>query len=169
MINPYFNNEYEARINVFPYKNQIAFSCKMEDENIQILLYNKTDLMNDSYIIDVSCVNNNELSKLYFNDNKNYLLYPCLKDCSNIKLENDIDCLKKRIEEEKQKEKIMHTIKIIIIIFVIIIIIITHLIVLITIIRKIIKNNSFEGKWEKGKENENEKLMKDILSDLIPN
>ena len=68
---------YEPRINVFPYENQIAFSCTMEDENIQIFLYNKTDLINDSYIINISCENNNELSKLYFNNNKNYLIYPC--------------------------------------------------------------------------------------------
>ena len=104
MPNTCINREYETRINVFPYKNQIVFSCTMEDENIQILLYNKTNLMNDSYIINVSCVNNNELSKFYFNDNKNYSLYPCIKDCSNIKLENDIDCLKIRIEEENKKK-----------------------------------------------------------------
>ena len=61
----------------------------------------------------------------------------------------------------------MHTIKIIIIIVIIIIIIITLLIAFIIIIRKIIKNNSFEGKWEKGKKDE--KLMEDILSDLLPN
>ena len=87
------NSKYEPRINVYPYKNQIAFSCTMEDENIQIILYNKTDLMNDSYIINVSCENNNELSKIYYNDNKNYLIYPCFKNCSNKKYENDIDCL----------------------------------------------------------------------------
>ena len=122
--------------------------------------------MNDSYIINVSCVNNNELSKFYFNDNKNYSLYPCIKDCSNIKLENDIDCLKIRIEEENKKKKLMHTIKIIITIIIIILIIAAFLIVLIIIIKKIIKKNSFEGKWEEGKENE--KLMNDILSDLLP-
>jgi len=103
MPNTCIKREYETRINIFPYKNQIAFNCKMEDKNIQILLYNKTDLINDSYIINVSCVNNNELSKFYFIENQKYLLYPCLKDCSNIKLENDIDCLKIRIEEEKKK------------------------------------------------------------------
>ena len=78
---------------LFPYKNQIAFSCTMEDENIQIILYNKTNLMNDSYIINFSCENNNELSKLYFNDNKNYLIYSRLKNCSDKKFENDTDCL----------------------------------------------------------------------------
>ena len=72
----------------------------MKEENIQIILYNKTYLMN------VSCTNNNELSKLYFNDNKNYLIiysykiYPCFKNCSNKIYENDIDCLNKGENEE---------------------------------------------------------------------
>ena len=93
MPNVWINNKYKPRINVFPYKNQIVFSCTMEDENIQIILYNKTNLLNASDIINVSCNNNNELSKLYFNDNKNYLIYPCFKKCSNRIYENDIDCL----------------------------------------------------------------------------
>jgi len=64
----------------------------MEDENIQIFLYNITNLMNNnSYIINVSCDNNDELSKLYYNDNKNYLIYPFFKNCSDKKYENDID------------------------------------------------------------------------------
>ena len=41
MPNIYINKEYESRINIFPYKDQIAFSCSIGDENIQILLYNK--------------------------------------------------------------------------------------------------------------------------------
>ena len=49
--------------------------------------------MNDSYIINNSCENNNKLSKLYFNDNNNYLIYPCFKNCSDKKFENDTDCL----------------------------------------------------------------------------
>ena len=58
-----------------------------------LLLYNKTNLMNDSYIINSFCENNNKLSKLYFNDNKNYLIYQCFKNCSDKKFENDTDCL----------------------------------------------------------------------------
>ena len=96
MPNTCINKEYESRINIFPNKDQIAFSCIIGDENIQILLYNKTNLMNDSYIINVSCENNNELSKLYFNNNKNYLIYPCFKKCSDKNYENDTDCLMKR-------------------------------------------------------------------------
>ena len=186
MPNACINSKYEPRINVFPYKNQIAFSCTMEDENIQIFLYNKTDLMNNSYIKNVSCENNDELSKLYFNDNKNYLIYPCFKNCSNEKYENDTDCLnlKRELENkeenkgENEKEYKTGNIenktndeennkKSIIMIIIIIVIIITLLIVFIIIFRKYCKNKNFERKWQKGKENEN--LMKDILSDLLPN
>ena len=94
--NTYISREYELRINVFPYKDQITFSCRIEDENIQIFLYNRTNLMNDSYIINNSCENNNKLSKLYYNDNKNYLIINCLN-----KRENEEE--KKRIEEENKK------------------------------------------------------------------
>ena len=89
---------------LFPYKDQIAFSCAIDDENLQILLYNKTNnLTNDSYIINISCENDNELSKLYFNDNKNYLIFTCFKNCSDKKYEK-IDCLNKRENKEKKKK-----------------------------------------------------------------
>ncbi len=80
---------------IFPYKDQIAFSCLIGEENIQILIYNRTNLMNDSYIINanVSCEDNNELTKLYYKNNKNYLIYPCFQNCSDKKYENDTDCL----------------------------------------------------------------------------
>ena len=103
--NACINRKYEERINVFPYKNQIAFSCIMKDEYIQIILYNKTNLINDFFIINVSCENNDEISKLYFNHNKNYLIYPCYKNCSDKKYENDTDCLNQKKEGEKEEEK----------------------------------------------------------------
>ena len=188
MPNTCINSKYEPRKNVFPYKNQIAFSCTMEDENIQIILYNKTDLMKDSYIINVSCENNNEISKLYFNDNKNYLIYPCFKNCSNKIYENDIDCLNKgkneenkeskRSEEENEEEnkgenkegnkrsneenKKSNTIMIIIIIAIIIILLIFSIFIL----RKYFKINNLKRSFKKGKEEE--KLMEDIYSDLLP-
>jgi len=59
--------------------------------------------MNDSYIINFSCENNSELSKLYFNDNKNYLIYQCFKNCSDKKYENDTDCLNRKRDEENQR------------------------------------------------------------------
>jgi len=164
------SREYELRINTFPFKDQITFSCRIEDENILILLYNRTNLMNDSYIINNSCENNNKLSKLYFNDNNNYLIYPCFKNCSDKKFENDTDCLikrekeeNKRIEEENEEQnKKSNTIMIIIIITIIIILIIVFIIIIIIYF----KNNKFERMWQKGKEDEN--LMKNIISDLIP-
>ena len=93
MPNTCIKREYDTRISLFPYKDQITFSCAIKEENIQILLYNKTDLTNDSYIINISCKNNIGLSKFYFNDNKNYLIYPCFKNCSDKKFENDTDCI----------------------------------------------------------------------------
>ena len=186
LLNTCINTEYEERINIFPYKDQFAFSCIIEDENIQILLYNKTNLMNDSYIINTFCENNNELSKLYFNDNKNYLIYQCFKNCSDKKFENDTDCLNERENEENIKKndkkhdeenkgnddeenkrgnkenKKMNIIMVIIIIVIVII----FLIVFIIIFIEYFKNNKFEKKWQKVKEDE--KLMKDTLSDLIP-
>ena len=113
MPNACISIKYEPRINVFPYKDQIAFSCTMEDKNIQIVLYNKTDLMNDFFIINanVSCENNNKLSKLYFNHNKNYLIYPCLnqkRDGENEeenKKENEEENKKENKEENKKENK----------------------------------------------------------------
>ena len=102
--NTCIKSEYGERVNIFPYKNQFAFSCKVDDENIQILLYNKTNLMNDSYIIKVYCENYNELSKLYFNNNENYIIYSCSKNCSDEKFENDTDCLNEK-EKEKENER----------------------------------------------------------------
>ena len=57
--NTCINREYDTRINVFHYKDQIAFSCSIDEENLQILLYNKTNITNDSYIINISCENYN--------------------------------------------------------------------------------------------------------------
>ena len=52
------------------------------------------------------------------------------------------------------------------IIIIIIVIIIIILIVSIIIFRRYYKNNKFERKWNKGKEDD--KLLKDIISDLLP-
>jgi len=170
MPNTCINKEYESRINIFLDKDQFAFSCIIGDENIQILLYNKTNLMNDSFIINISCENNNELSKLYFNDNKNYLIYPCFKKCSEKKYENDTDYLNKGDNEKKNEKKSEEENKErnTIIIIIIIVIIITLFFAFIIIFKKYFKNNNnFQKKKKKGKE-EDEKLMNDIFSDLLP-
>ena len=170
MPNTCINEEYGTRINVFPAKDQISFSCVIKDENVQILLYNKTTLESltstyDPYLINASCENINRLSSLYYNDNKNYYIYSCLKNCSDKNYENDSYCLNiKRDEENKRR------ITMIIIIVTISVIIIALLIVLIIICRKKIenwKNKKIERDWKKGQEDE--KLMNDIMSDLLPN
>ena len=176
MPNTCINREYEERINIFPYKDQFAFSCIIEKENIQILLYNKTNLMSDSYIINSFCENNSGLTKLYFNDNKNYIIFSCFKNCSDKKYENDTDCLNKRENDENKEEQNTENIenesgnevnekKNTIIIIIIIVIIIGFLIAFIIIFKKYCKHNNFERKYQKGKENEK---IKDISSNLIP-
>ena len=165
MNNTCINEEYGTRINVFPSKDQISFSCVIKDENVQILFYNKTNLIStkyDPYLLNASCENINGLSRLYFNDDKNYYIYSCFKNCSDKNYENDTYCLNiKRNEEIKRRNTI------IILIVIISVIIITLLIVFILIYRKYWKDNKFERNWKQGKNNE--KLMNDIMTDLIPN
>ena len=159
--NTCINEEY-GTINIFQTKNQIAFSCEIQDKFVQVLLYNKSDLNStyDFYMLYVSCENINGLSRLYFNDNKNYYIHSCFKDCSDKNYENDTYCLNiKREEENKKRKKII--IAIIIIIFIILL-----LIASIFIYRIYIKNR-FERSWKKGQEDE--KAMKDIMTDLLPN
>ena len=105
MPNTCIKNKYGERVNTFTYKNQFVFSCIIDDENIQILLYNKTNLMNNSFIKNSYCENYQELSKLYFNNNNNYLIFPCSKNCSDEKYENDTDCLNERENEEEYKRE----------------------------------------------------------------
>ena len=103
--NTCIKSKYGERVNVFTYKNQFAFSCIIDDENIQILLYNKMNLMNDSFIKNIYCENYKELTKLYFNNNNNYLIFPCSKNCSDEKFENDPDCINEKENEEEYKRE----------------------------------------------------------------
>ena len=158
--NTFINEEY-GTINIFQTKNQIAFSCVIQDNFVQVLLYNKSDLNStyDFYMLYASCENINGLSRLYYNANKNYYIHSCFKDCSDKNYENDAYCLNiKREEENKKRKKII--IAIIIIIFLILL-----LITFIFIYRRY--KNRFERNWKKGQEDE--KAMKDIMTDLLPN
>ena len=158
--NTCINEEY-GTINIFQTKNQIAFSCVIQDNFVQVLLYNKSDLNStyDFYMLYASCENINGLSRLYYNANKNYYIHSCFKDCSDKNYENDAYCLNiKREEENKKRKKII--IAIIIIIFLILL-----LMAFIFIYRRY--KNRFERNWKKGQEDE--KAMKDIMTDLLPN
>jgi len=161
MPNTCINKEYGTRINSFPTKDQISFSCVIKDENVQVLFYNKTNFLkstNVPYLLEASCENKNGLSKLYFNDNKNYYIYSCFKNCSDKSYENDTYCL--NIEKEKRN-------KMIILIVIIIVIIIALLIALFIIFRKYKQKTKLQRDWEKGQKDD--KLMNDIMTDLLPN
>ena len=83
--NTCINEENKTRINIFPTKNQFVFSCVMQNIFVQTLMFNKDNLIptNDTLMLYASCENINGLSKLYFNDNKNYLIYSFFKNCSD--------------------------------------------------------------------------------------
>ena len=153
--------EEYGTINIFQTKNQIAFSCVIQDKFVQVLLYNKSDLNStyDFHMLYASCENINGLSRLYFNDNKNYYIHSCFKNCSDKNYENDIYCLNIKREEENKKRKKT------IIVIIIIIFIILLLIAFIFIYRRY--KNRFERNWKKGQEDD--KAMKDIMTDLLPN
>ena len=140
-------------INIFPTKNQFVFSCLIYNEFTQLLLFNKDNLTttNDYYLLSTSCENINGFPKLYFNDNKNYYIYSCFKDCSDKKFENDTYCINKRR-------------KTVIIVISNIIAIIILLIVLFILYRRY--KSKFDRNWKEGKENE--KLMNDIMTDFFP-
>ena len=109
-----------------------------------------------------SCENINGISKLFFNDNKNYFIYSCFKNCSDKNYENDTYCLNiKRNGESKRANNI------IILSIVIGAIIIIFLIVIIIIYRKYRKDNKFE-KNPKNEKND-ERLMDEIMTGLLPN
>ena len=79
----------------------------MQNIFVQTLMFNKDNLIptNDTLMLYASCENINGLSKLYFNDNKNYLIYSCFKNCSDKKYENDTYCINQKEKEEEKKEK----------------------------------------------------------------
>ena len=176
--NTCINEENRTRINIFPTKNQFVFSCIMQNIFVQTLMFNKDNLIptNDTLMLYASCENINGLSKLFFNDNQNYLIYSCFKNCSDKNYENDTYFInqKEKEEEKKEKEEIKKEKKeqkntILILIVIITVIGIIFLIGLTVICMKCFKNNnySFERNWKKGKKDE--KLMKDIMTDLLPN
>ena len=155
--NTCINEEKRTRINIFHTKNQFVFSCVMQNIFVQSLMYNKDNITptNDTYMLYASCENINGLSKLYFNDNKNYLIYSCFKDCSDKNYENDTYCINKRRKT--------------IILVILIIIAIIILFIAVFIIYKIYlkSHRNFESDWKKGEEDD--KAMKDIMSDLLSN
>jgi hypothetical protein len=155
--NTCINEENRTTINIFPTKKQYVFSCVIQNVFVQALIFNRDNITatNDTKLIYASCENINGLSKLYFNNNNNYLIYSCFKDCSDKNFENDTYCINKR----------RNTIILVIIIIIGIII----LFIVSIIIYKIYKKShiKFENDWKKG--NEDDKKMKDIMSDLLPN
>ena len=105
--------------------------------------------------MQASCEKINGLSKKYFNDNKNYYLYSCFKNCSDKNFENDTYCIK------------IKAIRIIIIVIITIIVIIILSVFIRVKVFRYWRKHKFERDWERGKKDE--KLMNDIMEDIMGN
>ena len=140
------------------------------------MFYNETDLTltNNSFSINASCEYKSGLSRVYFNDDKNYYLYSCFNNNSNQSYSDENYGNNNKninnssnIKEDEEKIENNNTIVILIIIIVSLIIIIILLMIIVIKYKTLFKKKSFEANWKKGKEDE--KLMKEIMTDLLPN
>ena len=165
----YYSNSpseiYKNKFNKIPKNKDISFARDFIDKEIKISLYNNiisNKKYNISYFdLNISCENVNGPKISYYNNNQDYYIYYCFKNCSDESFKNDSYCLNL---EKKQKIK-----RIIICIVIAIIIIILLAISIFLIIRlfKKTKEQKFENQWKKSQKYD--KAMNDILTELIPN
>ena len=163
LINNCSNENYKTKINKI-YKNKdIAFSNEINDKKIKVFLYNNVENIGykrSSFEINPSCENINGPAILYYNNNKNYYIYYCIKNCTDEFYKNDSYCLNLERKQRTKKNIIYIIISIIVIILLAI-----SIFFLIKHFRKS-KEEKFEKKWKESKKDE--KIMNDFLTELIP-
>jgi len=113
--------------------------------------------MLSSFEINASCENIKGPAILYYNNNQNYYIYYCFKNCSDEFYKNDSYCLNLG---RNRKLKI-----IIIIVVIAIILLVISILIYIRYFRKT-EEQKFSNKMEQSKKDE--KAMKDILAELMP-
>ena len=156
---------YKNKFNKIPKNKDIFFARDFIDKKIKISLYYNIisyEKYNSSkFDLNISCENVNGPKILYYNNNQNYYIYYCFKNCSDESYKNDSYCLNL---EKKQK------IKRIIIYIVIAIIVIILLAISIFLLKRHFKkteDQKLENQWKESQKDE--KAMNDILSELLPN
>ena len=155
---------YKTKISKFPKSNGLAIINEIDDKMIRADLYNNIDNYNNElrnksiFEINASCENIKGPTILYYNNNQNYYIYYCFKNCSDEFYKNDSYCL--NLERNRK-------IKIFIIIAVIVIILLAiSIFIYIKYIRKT-EAEKFSKKVEQIKKDE--MAMNDILAELLPN
>ena len=153
---------YKTKINKFPKNKELALIYETNDTMIRANVYNNIDNIkfNISYFeLNTSCENINGPAILYYNNNKNYYIYYCFKNCSDEFYKNDSYCL--NLERKQSSNNI--TIYIIIAVIVIILLIISIFIYI-----RYFGKREEQKLTNKREEKKDEKLMNDILTDLLP-
>ena len=155
---------YKTKINKFPKNKELALTYEINDtiiradlySNIDNIKYNKT-----SFELNTSCENSNGHTILYYNNNKNYYIYYCFKNCSDELYINDTYCL--NLLRKEEKPNIIAYIIIIASIFIIL------LVISFFIYKRCTRKTEDEiltQNWEKSQKDD--MAMKDILTDLLP-
>jgi len=155
---------YKTKINKFPKNKELALTYEINNTIIRADLYNNIDNIkyNRSFFeLKTSCENRNGHTILYYNNNQNYYIYYCFKNCSDEFYKNDSYCLNLERKEENSNGIIIY---IIIISFIIIILLVISIFLYKRYFRKT-EEQKLSNKKEKIKD---EKLMNDILTDLLP-
>ena len=91
------SESYKSKINKIPKNKVIDFIYETNDKEIKAKLYNNIDNYSKEYIspfkINRSCENINGPAIFYYNNNQNYYIYYCFKNCSDEFYKSDSYCL----------------------------------------------------------------------------
>ena len=155
---------YKTKTNKILKNKEIDFTCEINDKEIRADIYNNIDdieFKNLSNIkSNVSCENINGPAIFYYNNNQNYYIYYCFKNCSDELYKNDSYCL--NLGKKQSSNSI--SIYIIIVAIAIILLVISIFIYIRYFLKS--KEQKLDKKWKKSQKDN--KVMNEILSELIP-
>jgi len=153
---------YKTKINKFPKNNELVGTYEINN-TIIAEIHKNIDNYNDAksiFEINASCENIKGPAILYYNNNQNYYIYYCFKNCSDEFYKNDSYCL-----NLGRNRKLKIIIIIIIIVVIVIILLIISILIYIRYFRKT-EEQKLSKKMEQSKKDE--RAIKDILAELIP-
>ena len=152
---------YKTKINKFPKNNELVLTYEVNNTIIKADLYNNINRINfnkSSFELSISCESINGHAIFYYNNNQNYYIYYCVKNCSDELYKNDTYCLNLLRKEESSN--------IIIYIAVIFIILLVISIILYKRYTRKTEEELLAENWKQSQKNDNK--MRDILTDLLP-
>ena len=96
-VNNCSSETYKTKINKFPKSNELSITYEINDKIIKANLFNNIDNYNNNnrfyFELNTSCENIEGPAISYYNNNQNYYIYYCFKNCSDELYKNDSYCL----------------------------------------------------------------------------